>query len=116
MLTIKFTGPEGELLEEELLTSGMVKHQVQLQFDSFWEDLQKTVVFVAGSVCRTVAIPSEDIYLTSINVNIPPEVLLGGQHLFIGVYGYYLSSDEVTPTVMVKCPRIAFGADPTESQ
>lgn len=113
MLTFQFTGADGKLLEDDLLTSGMVGQQIQLQFDDYWEDYLKTVVFVAGSVCRTVEVDPLYIHMTSINVPIPPEVLIGGQRLFVGVYGY-LDTGDVTPTVMVKGPRVAFGADPTE--
>lgn len=114
MLTFQFNGAEGEMLTDALLTSGMVNQQVLLQFDTFWEDLLKTVVFVAGSVCRTVEIDLENIHKTGTKVVIPPEVLIGGQRLFVGVYGHDSTNSDVTPTVMVKGPRIAFGADPTE--
>lgn len=112
MFTIQFTGAEGRLLQEELLTSGMVGKKVRLQFDGFWEDLRKTVVFTAGGVTRTVEIPAEDIYMTGIDVTIPPEVLIGGHRLFVGVYGYYSNMDEATPSVMVRGPRIRHGAEP----
>lgn len=112
MFTIQFTGAEGQLLQEELLTSGMEGKTVRLQFDSSWEDLRKTVVFTAGGVTRTVEIPAEKIYMTSINVTIPPEVLIGGHRLFVGVYGYYSDIDEATPSVMVPGPRVRHGAEP----
>lgn len=115
MLTFQFTGVSGEMLQEELLTSGMVGQMVKLQFDDFWEEYYKTVVFVAGGICRTAEVPADEIHMTGIEVAIPPEVLIGGQRLFVGVYGHMDDGANVNPTVMVKGPRICHGADPTES-
>lgn len=115
MLTMEFNGVEGTLLQEELLTSGMVGQKLRLKFDSFWEDLQKTVVFVAGGICRTAQIPQEDLAMTEIDVEIPVTALVGGHRLFVGVYGYYEDGSYATPTVMVRGPRVRHGADPNES-
>lgn len=115
MLTIQFTGADGKLTQDDLLTAGMVGKQIKLCFDTFWSTLEKIVVFVAGGVCRTCRIPTAQTGLSEVTVTIPPEVLLGGQRLLIGVYGYREDDTDITPTVMVKGPRIRYGADPTES-
>lgn len=115
MLSFQFTGVQGQLTEDALLTSGMVGQTVKLEFDGFWEELSKTVVFVCGGVCRTVQVPQEDIHMTGISVTIPAEALVGGHRLYVGVYGHMDNGAYVTPTVMVKGPRVLHGADPTQS-
>lgn len=115
MLSFQFTGVQGQLTEDALLTSGMAGQTVKLEFDGFWEELSKTVVFVCGGVCQTVQVPQEDIHMTGISVTIPAEALVGGHRLYVGVYGHMDNGAYATPTVMVKGPRVLHGADPTQS-
>ena len=39
MLTIWFSGAEGKVMEQEVLTSGMVGKQIRLEFTEDWEGL-----------------------------------------------------------------------------
>lgn len=106
MLTFEFTGVDGLMSGEETLTSGMVGKTVALSFDDSWADLQKIAVFVAGGVCRTAEVADT-------TVVIPADVLASPcNRLYVGVYGTNESGDVVIPTIMVKGPRIDYGADP----
>ena len=111
MLTFSFTGVDGTMTECETLTSGMVGKQVQLLFDSSWDNLSKTVVFRAADVNRVVINPESSL------VTIPEAVLARPfGKLFVGVYGTDESGTVIIPTVMAEGPMIRYGADPTEDE
>ena len=107
MLTFYFRDAGGEMIEDELLTSGMVGKQVTLDFSAEWEKMVKTVVFTAGAVTRDVVAVTENV------ITIPAEILaVPMQQLYVGVYG--VSPDgRVTPTVYAKGPLIYPGTDPS---
>ena len=109
MITFRFTGTDGTMVETETLTSGMVKKKVKLEFSNDWDNRTKIVVFTAGSVSR-------DVVCVSDVVEIPAEVLAKPlQQLYVGAYG--VSDDgEVTPTIRVIGPKIAPGVDPSGDQ
>ena len=111
MLTFSFTGVDGTMTECETLTSGMVGKQVQLLFDSSWDNLSKTVVFRAADVNRVVISPDSSLVII-------PEAVLARPFgkLFVGVYGTDESGTVVIPTVMAEGPMIRYGADPTEDE
>ena len=111
MLTFSFTGVDGSMTECETLTSGMVGKQVQLQFDSSWDRLSKTVVFRAADVNRVVINPGS-------NLVVIPEAVLARPFgkLFVGVYGTDASGTVVIPTIMAEGPMIRYGADPIEDE
>jgi hypothetical protein len=99
------------MTECETLTSGMVGKQVQLLFDSSWNNLSKTVVFRAADVNRVVINPASSL------VTIPEAVLARPfGKLFVGVCGTDESGTVVIPTVMAEGPMIRYGADPTEDE
>lgn len=106
MLTFRFTGADGCMVEQETLTSGMVGKEVKLEFTSDWNDLIKTAVFMAGAVTR-------DVVGVSDVVTIPAEVLaVPLERLYVGVYG--VSGDgRVTPTIRALGPIIEPGIDPS---
>lgn len=108
MLTFKFTGADGIMTVQELLTSGMVGKQVRFEFTSDWDDLQKTAVFVAGDVSRAVVnVGTEAV--------IPAEVLQApNQRLFVGIFGVNAEGTLIIPTVMAKGPKIHKGAEPSD--
>ena len=111
MLTFSFTGVDGTMTACETLTSGMVGKQVQLQFDSSWNTLSKTVVFRAADVNRVVINPASDL------VVIPDAVLARPfGKLFVGVYGTDKDGTVVIPTIMAEGPMIRYGADPIEDE
>lgn len=109
MITFRFTGTDGTMVEAEQLTSGMVKKKVKLEFSNDWDNRTKMVVFTAGSVSRDVVCESDV-------VEIPAEVLAKPlQQLYVGVYG--VSDDgEVTPTIHAMGPKIAPGVNPSGDQ
>lgn len=111
MLTFSFTGVDGTMTECETLTSGMVGKQVQLLFDSSWDNLSKTVVFRAADVNRVVINPDSSLVII-------PEAVLARPFgkLFVGVYGTDESGTVIIPTVMAEGPMIRYGADPTEDE
>ena len=111
MLTFSFTGVDGTMTECETLTSGMVGKQVQLLFDSSWDNLSKTVVFRVADMNRVVINPASSL------VTIPEAVLARPfGKLFVGVCGTDKSGTVVIPTVMAEGPMIRYGADPTEDE
>lgn len=106
MLTFRFSGADGVMVEKETLTTGMVGKEIKLEFSEDWNGLSKTAVFMAGCVTRDV------VGVTDTAV-IPAEVLEKPlQRLYVGVYG--VSEDgRVTPTVRAEGPWILPGIDPS---
>ena len=106
MLTFRFNGADGSMVEEETLTSGMVKKEVKLEFSHDWDNMTKTVVFSSGLVTRAV------VGVSDVAV-IPAEVLAKPSQIFwVGVYG--VSRDgKVIPTIQVMGPSIKPGTDPS---
>ena len=106
MLTFRFSKADGQMVEQETLTSGMVGKEVKLEFSDDWNDLHKTVVFSADDVSRDV-VDAEDV------VTIPHEVLAEPRkNLYVGVYGVG-DNGRIIPTIRAKGPYIHPGADPT---
>ena len=110
MLTFSFTGVEGSMTENEVLTSGMVGKELRLSFDESWKDLTKTLVFRAGDTTRVVLNPGTQTV-------IPPDVLARPfAKLYVGVYGTDGEGTVVIPTIMAEGPMIRYGADPVEDE
>lgn len=109
MITFRFTGTDGTMVETETLTSGMVRKKVKLEFSNDWDNKTKMVVFTAGSVSR-------DVVCTSDILEIPAEVLAQPlRQLYVGVYGVS-DEGEVTPTIRVMGPEIIPGVEPSGEQ
>lgn len=107
MLTIWFSGAEGKVMEQEVLTSGMVGKQVRLEFTEDWEGLAKTAVFTAGNITR-------DVLCTGETVAIPAEVMEKPLvPLYVGVYGVGADGLPAIPTIRVNCGEIRPGVDPS---
>ena len=107
MLTIWFSGAEGRIAEQEVLTSGMVGKQIRLEFSEDWKGLAKTAVFTAGNVTR-------DALCTGETVTIPAEVMEKPLvPLYVGVYGVGTDGLPAIPTIRVKCGEIKPGVDPS---
>ena len=104
MLTFRFTGVNGEMIEEEMLAAGMVGKQVQFVFSEEWEGLRKVAVYKAGDACcTTVDVQTVD--------TIPAEVLEHSlQRLQVGVYGISEDGSVVTPTIYATGPFIHISA------
>ena len=107
MLTFEFTGLQGKMTQEDVLTSGMVGAQVRMELSGEWEELEKTAVFVAGPVTRTVLMTEE-------TVTIPWEVLASPfRRLLVGICGRNETGKLVIPTILAPGPEIQPGADPS---
>ena len=107
MLTFRFSGADGKMIEDGILTSGMVGKEIKLEFSAEWTEMTKTVVFVAGKVTRDVVNVSSDV------IPIPAEVLVKPySRLRVGVYGM-ASGGRVTPTIYADGPIIHAGANPS---
>ena len=106
MLTFRFSRADGQMAEEETLTSGMVGKEVKLEFSEEWEGFSKTVVFTAGCESRDVSDPG--------TVTVIPHEVLGESrnHLYVGVYGVG-PGGKVIPSIRVRGPYIHPGVDPT---
>lgn len=103
MLTFRFTGGMGQMVESEILASGMVGRQVRFLFSEEWDGLKKTAVYRAGPVSCT----SEDIGQTDV---IPERVLRKAlRRLYVGVRGESEDGQVVIPTVLVPGPFIHIG-------
>lgn len=108
MLTFEFSDVSGYMSETAELTSGMVGREIQIILDDSWKNLNKTYVFRAGDVCRTVIGSGPTLV-------IPEEVLaLPFCRLYVGVYGTDEEGTLVIPTILTEGPMIRYGADPTE--
>lgn len=104
MLTFRFTGADGEMIQEDMLAAGMVGKQVRFEFSPDWDGLRKVAVYKAGTAC-----------CTSVDVGevdtIPAEVLEHSLHrLFVGVYGIAEDGSVVTPAVFAPGPFIHISA------
>ena len=106
MLTFRFSKADGQMVERETLTSGMVGKKVRLEFTDDWDDLHKTVVFSADAVTRDVVDVGE---VVTIHHEVLAEPM---KHLYVGVYGVG-DNGRVIPTVRAQGPYIHPGADPT---
>jgi len=107
MLTIRFSGAEGKITEQEVLTSGMIGRQIRLEFTQDWNGLARTAVFTAGNVTR-------DVLCTGETVAIPAEVMEKPLvPLYVGVYGVGADGLPAIPTVRVNCGEIKPGVDPS---
>lgn len=106
MLTFAFTGVSGEMTVTDVLTSGMVGREVQIDLSGDWEGLYKTAVFSAGMVTRAVPLGGS-------TVAIPWEVLVSPFHkLMVGICGTDADGTVVIPTILAEGPVIRMGADP----
>ena len=107
MLTFRFTGGKGEMIEPEVLVSGMVGKQIRFVFSEEWEGLRKEAVYRAGQVSCI----SEDIG----EVDIIPEPVLTKalRRLYVGVCGKDETGQVVIPTMFVPGPFIHIGATDT---
>lgn len=107
MIQITCKSNSARCTHAERLTSGMVGLSCEFVFDSAWDGLAKTAVFIAGSEQR-------DVLLTGDTCIVPWEVLkTAGYQLYIGVYGTNAAGTLVIPTVYANCGGIAAGADPS---
>ena len=104
MLTFRFTGADGEMIQEDMLAAGMIGKKVRFEFSSDWDGLRKVAVYKAGNACCTsVDVGMEDV--------IPAEVLQQSlQRLFVGVYGIAQDGSVVTPAVFAPGPFIHISA------
>lgn len=104
MLTFRFDGVTGEMLEADILTAGMVGKEVKLEFSEDWDGLRKAVVYQAGSICST-AVDVDEVEI------IPAAVLSKSlQRLYVGVYGMSEDGTVVIPTIYARGPFIRIGA------
>lgn len=106
MIQITCNGNSARCTGIERLTSGMVGLQCEFVFDSAWDGLARTAVFIAGSEQR-------DVLLIGDICTVPWEVLKNaGYHLTVGVYGTNAAGTLVIPTVYADCGGIHAGAKP----
>lgn len=107
MIKVFCTGYDATARCDHWLTSGTVGAVCEFAFDSAWDGLSRTAVFVAGDTQR-------DVLLTGDRCTIPWEVL---QHpnsdLIVGVYGTGSGGAIVIPTIYAKVGIIKPGADPS---
>ena len=96
--------------QREVVTSGSVNvYEVQFQFDSKWDGLEKTAVFQAGDF--TVSTLLDETAMCTI----PWEVLQDAKRtLYAGVYGAKNGST-VLPTIWASLGEIRQGCEPGES-
>lgn len=96
--------------QREVVTSGSVNvYEVQFQFDSEWDGLEKTAVFQAGDF--TVSTLLDETAMCTI----PWEVLQDAKRtLYAGVYGTK-DGNIVLPTIWASLGEIKQGVNPGES-
>lgn len=96
--------------QRELVTSGSVNvYEVQFQFDSEWDGLEKTAVFRAGDCTVSTLLDETETCI------IPWEVFQDAKRtLYAGVYGTK-NGNTVLPTIWAPLGEIRQGCDPGES-
>jgi hypothetical protein len=105
MLTFRFTGAGGEMIEEEMLTAGMEGKQVRLEFSEEWAGLRKAVVFAVGSRACTI-VDAEEVEV------IPAKILSESlRRLYVGAYGLTEEGMVVIPAMYATGPFIHIGTD-----
>lgn len=105
MIQIEVHGNRAQCKCVEQFTSGMVGLQCMFTFDSVWNGLSRTAVFIAGNEKR-------DVLLTGDTCIVPWEVLKYPDYqLMIGVYGTNTEGTVVIPTIYVDCGKVASGAE-----
>ena len=114
-MKISITGERARLIDKEIITSGSVGYQLELEFDAEWDGLSKTAVFQSGDTAVSVILnPS------ATSVIVPWEVLqTPNLELLVGIYGFTLADDETvtkaTPTIYCKVGKIQVGTDPNDA-
>ena len=106
MVLIDVRNTSAVIHKQEMLTGGMVGAVAEFRFYEDWNGLTKTAVFRAGKVTK-------DVVNVGSTVRIPPEVLIPGYCVEIGVYGVNDDGTLVIPTVWVKTNSVKPGADPS---
>lgn len=96
--------------QREVVTSGSVNvYEVQFQFDSEWDGLEKTAVFQAGDCTVSTLLDETETCI------IPWEVLQDAKRtLYAGVYGTK-NGNTVLPTIWASLGEIRQGCEPGES-
>lgn len=96
--------------QREVVTSGSVNvYEVQFQFDSEWDGLEKTAVFRAGDCTVSTLLDETETCI------IPWEVFQDAKRtLYAGVYGTKNGST-VLPTIWASLGEIRQGCEPGES-
>lgn len=89
---------------DEHITTGLVGKEVFFEFPDEWASYSKTAVFTAGDVTK-------DKVLAGNQTTIPPECLIVGEMLRIGVFA--TDGTVQTPTIYTKVGRVEPGADPS---
>lgn len=96
--------------QREVVTSGSVNvYEVQFQFDSEWDGLEKTAVFRAGDCTVSTLLDETETCI------IPWEVFQDAKRtLYAGVYGTK-NGNTVLPTIWASLGEIRQGCEPGES-
>lgn len=96
--------------QREVVTSGSVNvYEVQFQFDSEWDGLEKTAVFRAGDFTVSTLLDETETCI------IPWEVFQDAKRtLYAGVYGTK-NGNTVLPTIWAPLGEIRQGCEPGES-
>lgn len=96
--------------QREVVTSGSVNvYEVQFQFDSEWDGLEKTAVFQAGDCTVSTLLDETETCI------IPWEVFQDAKRtLYAGVYGTK-NGNTVLPTIWASLGEIRHGCEPGES-
>lgn len=108
-IKIEVTGNIARIVEKpDRITAGTVGLQVEFTFDSQWDNLCKTAVFLAGER-RMVDDSIENV------ATVPWEVLrIPGFHLNVGVYGVDLEGNTAMATTWANVGVIRASADPSK--
>lgn len=110
MTTIKLfcQGAAARVRVEGPVTAGAVGIPVELEFDSAWDGLIKTV-------SAMTALKKVPVIVTGSRTTVPWEVLVHGLHLYLGVEGRDAAGNTVIPTTWADCGRILPAADGAHS-
>ena len=98
------------------VTAGMVGAEVEFDFDSTWDGLNRTIVFRSSDTNMVVDNDgiTKDVITNDKIVTIPPEVMIKAHNrLSVGVYGVNADGSLVIPTLWVGIGILRDGADPS---
>lgn len=102
---IQVTGTRARTVTRKPIPAGLIGGYITVEYtDSLWAELTKTVVFKSGGVTK-------DIITNYTTVQIPPEVLVQGNRLYVGFYG--TKNGKAVPTFWAEVGMIIEATDPS---
>lgn len=111
-IRLRLEGPQALAEISGLLTAGMTGIPVDIEWDSSWEGLKKTLVCTGGAGTGVVLDVGEQALVAPQALRWSPN---GKNELFLGVEGRDATGELVLPSTMAYCGQILPGANPEKA-